>query len=209
MFTISSDKNLPKNSCMDIIEKTLQSEKFFQKKDLPVLEQIVGLLFSKKLKKKEILLKEGQICKELFYVKKGLLRVYLIIDGKEVNTWFVKEGDFITSIGSFHNQTPSEHYIDALEDSEIITIKKSTLEFITKNNHKAALFVMNELILKLCNYQEITCALRFMNAETRYHYLSNKNKEVFSRLSQKHISSFIGVDVAYLSKVIKNQALGK
>jgi hypothetical protein len=48
-----------------------------------------------------------------------------------------------------------------------------------------------------------------MNAETRYHYLSNKNKEVFSRLSQKHISSFIGVDVAYLSKVIKNQALGK
>jgi CRP-like cAMP-binding protein len=183
---------------MDIIEKTLQSEKFFQKKDLPVLEQIVGLLFSKKLKKKEILLKEGQICKELFYVKKGLLRVYLIIDGKEVNTWFVKEGDFITSIGSFHNQTPSEHYIDALEDSEIITIKKSTLEFITKNNHKAALFVMNELIIKLCNYQE-----------TRYHYLSNKNKEVFSRLSQKHISSFIGVDVAYLSKVIKNQALGK
>ena len=53
MFTISSDKNLPKNSCMDIIEKTLQSEKFFQKKDLPVLEQIVGLLFSKKLKKKD------------------------------------------------------------------------------------------------------------------------------------------------------------
>lgn len=194
---------------MDIIEKTLQSEKFFQHKDLPVLEQIVGLLFKKKVRKKEIILREGQICKDIFYVKKGLLRVYLIIDGKEVNTWFVKEGDFITSIGSFHNGTPSEHYIDAIEDSEVVTIKKSSLEFITKNYHKAALFAMNELIIKLCTYQEIACALRFMNAETRYNFLYDKNRAIFSRLSQKHISSFIGVDVAYLSKVKKNQSLDK
>ena len=194
---------------MDIIEKSLQSEKFFQKKDLPILEKIAALLFSKKFKKKEIILREGQVCKEIFYVKKGLLRVYLINDGKEVNTWFVKEGDFITSISSFHYQLPSDHYIDAIEDSEIISIKKSTLEFIVRNNHKAALFAMNELFNKLCEYQEQASALRFMNAENRYSYLYNKNKEVLSRLSQKHISSFIGVDVAYLSKVIKNQSLDK
>lgn len=194
---------------MDIIEKSLQSEKFFQKKDLPILEKIAALLFSKKFKKKEIILREGQVCKEIFYVKKGLLRVYLINDGKEVNTWFVKEGDFITSISSFHYQLPSDHYIDAIEDSEIISIKKSTLEFIVRNNHKAALFAMNELFNKLCDYQEQASALRFMNAENRYSYLYNKNKEVLSRLSQKHISSFIGVDVAYLSKVIKNQSLDK
>ena len=194
---------------MDIIEKSLQSEKFFQKKDLPILEKIAALLFSKKFKKKEIILREGQVCKEIFYVKKGLLRVYLINDGKEVNTWFVKEGDFITSISSFHYQLPSDHYIDAIEDSDIISIKKSTLEFIVRNNHKAALFAMNELFNKLCEYQEQASALRFMNAENRYSYLYNKNKEVLSRLSQKHISSFIGVDVAYLSKVIKNQSLDK
>lgn len=194
---------------MDIIEKSLQSEKFFQKKDLPILEKIAALLFSKKFKKKEIILREGQVCKEIFYVKKGLLRVYLINDGKEVNTWFVKEGDFITSISSFHYQLPSDHYIDAIEDSEIISIKKSTLEFIVRNNHKAALFAMNELFNKLCDYQEQASALRFMNAENRYSYLYNKNKEVLSRLSQKHISSFIGVDVAYLSKVIKNQSIDK
>lgn len=68
---------------------------------------------------------------------------------------------------------------------------------------------MNELIIKLCTYQEIACALRFMNAETRYNFLYDKNRAIFSRLSQKHISSFIGVDVAYLSKVIKNQSLDK
>jgi CRP-like cAMP-binding protein len=59
-------------------------------------------MFTKKVNKKDYLLKEGEICKDIFYVQKGLLRVYIINDGKEVNTWFVKEGDFITSISSFH-----------------------------------------------------------------------------------------------------------
>jgi len=159
-------------------------------------------MFTKKVKKKEYLLKEGEICKEIFYVQKGLLRVYIINDGKEDNTWFVKEGDFITSISSFHKQQPSEHYIDALEDCEIISIKKSTLDFIMKNNHKAALFANNELFNKLCDYQEQASALRFMSAENRYSYLFEQQASIFNRLSQKHLASYLGVDTTYLSKII-------
>lgn len=188
---------------MNIIEKSLESGMFFQKKDLHIIEKLVSLMFTKKIKKKEYLLKEGDICKEIFYVQKGLVRVYIINEGKEVNTWFVKEGDFITSISSFHKQRPSDHYIDALEDCEIISIKKSTLDFIMKNNHKAALFANNELLNKLCDYQEQASALRFMSAENRYSYLFDKQAALFSRLSQKHLASFLGVDTTYLSKIIK------
>jgi CRP-like cAMP-binding protein len=187
---------------MNIIEKSLESGVFFQAKDRTIVEKLVGLMFTKKVNKKDYLLKEGEICKEIFYVQKGLLRVYIINDGKEVNTWFVKEGDFITSISSFHKQKPSEHYIDALEDCEIISIKKNTLDFIMKNNHKAALFTNNELFNKLCDYQEQASALRFMSAENRYTYLVEKQAEVFNRLSQKHLASFLGVDTTYLSKII-------
>lgn len=188
---------------MNIIEKSLESGMFFQKKDLHIIEKLVSLMFTKKIKKKEYLLKEGDICKEIFYVQKGLVRVYIINEGKEVNTWFVKEGDFITSISSFHKQRPSDHYIDALEDCEIISIKKSTLDFIMKNNHKAALFANNELLNKLCDYQEQASALRFMSAENRYSYLFDKQAALFSRLSQKHLASFLGVDTTYLSKIIR------
>jgi CRP-like cAMP-binding protein len=162
-------------------------------------------MFVKKFKKKEYLLKEGEICKEIFYVQKGLLRVYIINEGKEINTWFVKEGEFITSISSYHKQIPSEHYIDALEDCEIISIKKTTLDFIMKNNHKAALFANNELFNKLCDYQEQASALRFMSAENRYSYLFEKQAAIFSRLSQKHLASFLGVDTTYLSKIISKE----
>jgi CRP/FNR family transcriptional regulator, anaerobic regulatory protein len=187
---------------MNIIEKSLESGLFFQAKDRTIVEKLVGLMFTKKVNKKDYLLKEGEICKEIFYVQKGLLRVYIINDGKEVNTWFVREGDFITSISSFHKQKPSEHYIDALEDCEIISIKKTTLDFIMKNNHKAALFANNELFNKLCDYQEQASALRFMSAENRYTYLVEKQTEIFNRLSQKHLASYLGVDTTYLSKII-------
>jgi CRP-like cAMP-binding protein len=187
---------------MNIIEKSLESGLFFQAKDRTIVEKLVGLMFTKKVNKKDYLLKEGEICKDIFYVQKGLLRVYIINDGKEVNTWFVKEGDFITSISSFHKQKPSEHYIDALEDCEIISIKKATLDFIMKNNHKAALFANNELFNKLCDYQEQASALRFMSAENRYTYLVEKQTEIFNRLSQKHLASYLGVDTTYLSKII-------
>jgi CRP-like cAMP-binding protein len=187
---------------MNIIEKSLESGLFFQAKDRTIVEKLVGLMLTKKVKKKEFLLKQGEICKEVFYIQKGLLRVYIINEGKEVNTWFVKEGDFITSISSFHKQKPSEHYIDALEDCEIISIKKATLDFIMKNNHKAALFANNELFNKLCDYQEQASALRFMSAENRYTYLVEKQTEIFNRLSQKHLASYLGVDTTYLSKII-------
>ncbi len=190
---------------MNIIEKVLESGISFHKKERHIVEKLVSLMFTKKYKKKEYLLKEGDICKEIFYVQKGLLRVYIINDGKEVNTWFVKEGDFITSISSYHKQRPSEHYIDALEDCEIITIKKATLDFIMKNNHKAALFANNELFNKLCDYQEQASALRFMSAENRYSYLFEKQAAIFSRLSQKHLASFLGVDTTYLSKIISKE----
>jgi CRP-like cAMP-binding protein len=190
---------------MNIIEKVLESGVSFQKKERHVVEKLVSLMFVKKFKKKEYLLKEGEICKEIFYVQKGLLRVYIINEGKEINTWFVKEGEFITSISSYHKQIPSEHYIDALEDCEIISIKKTTLDFIMKNNHKAALFANNELFNKLCDYQEQASALRFMSAENRYSYLFEKQVAIFSRLSQKHLASFLGVDTTYLSKIISKE----
>ena len=186
---------------MNIIDKCLKSGMFFQQKERHIVEKLVSLLFTKKYKKKECLLREGEVCKEIFYVQKGLLRVYIINEGKEVNTWFVKEGDFITSVSSYHRQKPSEHFIDALEDCEIISIKKSTLVFIMKNNHKAALFATNELFNKLCEYQEQASALRFMNAENRFNYLYEKQADVFNRLSQKQLASFLGVDTTYLSKI--------
>lgn len=189
---------------MNIIKKVLTTGNFFANKDLPLLEQLTSLLFVKKLKKKEILLNEGKVNTKMYYVQKGLLRVYVIDEGKEINTWFVKEGEFINSIPSFYYEIPSDEYIEAIEDCEIVEIKKSTYEWMLKNNLKLALFAIDQLYIYLCEYHDQCKSLRFMNAEKKYEFLLKKKPDILNRLSQKHIASFLGIETTYLSKIIAN-----
>ena len=189
---------------MNIIKKVLTTGNFFANKDLPLLEQLATFLFVKKVKKKEILLREGSINNKIYYVQKGLLRVYVIHDGKEINTWFVKEGEFINSVTSYYYEIPSDEYIEAIEDCEILEIKKSTYELMLRNNLKLALFAMDQMYIYLCEYHDQCQSLRFMNAEKKYEFLLNKKPDIVNRLSQKHIASFLGIETTYLSKIISN-----
>src|SRR5258706_11882375 len=70
----------------------------------------------KKIKKKEVLLSEGTICRYIWFINKGLARDYFYRDGIEVTAGFFKEGNFITNYESFISQKPSKGYIDALEN---------------------------------------------------------------------------------------------
>ncbi len=189
---------------MNIIKKILTSGNFFAAKDLPLLEQLATFLFVKKIKKKEILLKEGQINDKIYYVQKGLLRVYIIHEGKEINTWFVKEGEFINSVTSFYYETPSEEYIEAIEDCEVLEIKKTTYNMLLKNNLKLALFVIDQLYVNLCEYHDQCQSLRFLTAEKKYEFLLTKRTDILNRLSQKHTASFLGIETTYLSKIISS-----
>jgi CRP-like cAMP-binding protein len=190
---------------MNIIEKALQGNKFFGKKDLFLVEKLASFLFTKKIKKKELLLREGEVNDRMFYVQKGLLRVYFINDdGKEINTWFVKEGEFVYACHSFHFQIPSEEYIEAIEDSEIMSIKKETWLMLLRNNHKLALFTVHELMANIAEFATQASVLRLMTGEKKYEYLKTHKSDILERISQKHLASYLGVDITYLSKIINN-----
>jgi CRP/FNR family transcriptional regulator, anaerobic regulatory protein len=189
---------------MNIIEKALQGNRFFTKKDLFLVEKLAAFLFSKKIQKKELLLREGQVNDRMFYVQKGLLRVYYIHDGKEVNTWFVKEGEFVYACHSFHYEIPSEEYIEAMEDSVIMSIKKETWLMLLRNNHKLALFTVYEMMSNIAEFAAQSNMLRMMTGEEKYAYLKTQKKDIIDRISQKHLASYLGVDTTYLSKIINN-----
>ncbi len=180
-----------------------QDPKFvYNETDFSFIQKFAQFLFSKKYKRKEFLLKVGEVNDRIFYVKKGLLRVFMIHEGKEINTWFVKENEFISSVTSYYNGIPSEEFIQALEDCEIVSFKKSTYEMVLKHNHKLALFAIKQLYIKLCEYSDQCQYLRILSADKKYEFLKNKKPEVLERLSQKHIASFLGIETTYLSKII-------
>lgn len=187
---------------MNIINRVIGLEKFFKKKDIPLLEQLATLPFTKKIKKGDHILHAGDVNRHIFYVQSGLFRVYLLNDDKEVNIWFVKEGEFITSVKSFHKEEPTFEYIQALEDSVVLSIRKDVAFTVLKNNHKFALFAVDELFNNLCEYSDQCDMLRYMTSEKRYLFLKERKPEILERLSQKHLASYIGVDSTYLSKIV-------
>ena len=116
----------------------------------------------------------------------------------------MKEDEFISSVNSYYYGMPSKEFIQTIEDCEIITVKKSTYDMVLKHNHKLALFAINELYIKLCEYSDQCQSLRILSAEKKYEFLKTNKPEILERLSQKHIASFLGIETTYLSKIISS-----
>src|SRR5437868_3676657 len=80
-----------------------------------LIEYLARNLKTKNLRKKDFLLKKGHISRDIYFINKGLLRCFYIIDDKEVSSWFMKEGDIIVSVESFFRQIQSYEFIQALD----------------------------------------------------------------------------------------------
>ena len=64
-------------------------------------------LQTRKIKNKDIILCEGQVCKELGFINNGVFRMYYLSDGNEINTHFSFENEFVVNYDSFLQETPS------------------------------------------------------------------------------------------------------
>lgn len=108
----------------DFFEKYLP----LQKEEKSKIETYFRL---KKVKRKEMLLKEGSVCKEYAFVISGCFRMFGVDDrGYEHNIQFVAENDWIADISSFYTEKPSQLNIVALEASEVLEIKQQDLYFL-------------------------------------------------------------------------------
>ena len=83
---------------------------------------IASLWKGKTYKKGDLFLAEGQVCRQVGFITKGLIRYYINHNGEDKTYAFAKEGDFICNYESFIPQTPSQKNIQALEDCEILQI---------------------------------------------------------------------------------------
>src|SRR5690606_17780934 len=79
-------------------------------------------------KAKEYFLTEGKICREIGFVNRGCFRTFYLVEGKEINTHFAFENEFVTDYDSFLQSKPSRYFIQALEDAEIVTFNLSALQ---------------------------------------------------------------------------------
>lgn len=167
------------------------------------------LFLPKKLRKKQYLLQEGDICKYTSFVEKGILRTFSTDEkGNDHILQFSQEGWWVADLYSFLTNEPSAFNIEALEDSELLLITKPSwdllLEKIPAFERYFRILVQNNLIAT----QRRLMGSLSETAEEKYLKLINAVPDCFQRVPQHMVASYLGITRETLSR-IRGQLAGK
>jgi CRP-like cAMP-binding protein len=172
-------------------------------------EAFCNLFQQKQIKKKGFLLSAGEVCKFEGFVTKGIFRVYHIDkDGAEQVLYFAIENWWVTDIDSFTNERPSQLFIEALEDSEVLLISKKDKEFAYTNLPK-----IEKLFRVMTQKTHVALQRRMIDnlskpADQRYLDFIEKYPQFYQRLSNLQIAAYLGISHEFLSK-IRNKIANK
>ena len=159
------------------------------------------LFIPKKLKKKRILIEEGEICKYTVFVEKGLLRSFKANDkGNEYILQFALSGWWTADLYSFLTNEPSPYKIEALEDSELLLITKPSWDLLLKKvpafERYFRVLIQNNLI----NTQRRLMSSFTETAEEKYLKLLKEFPDILQRVPQHMIASYLGITRETLSR---------
>ena len=167
---------------------------------------IASIIKFQELEKDEILLRNGQIAKNIHFVCKGALRAYVTdYDGNIYNKNIFLETDFAGSTVSYLQSTPSNFTLQALENTILISLNyKKYRQFIDDNidlkNFYIAYLENNWVIEK--EKREVSLVME--NATDRYLKLLSKYSNIDQRIQQLHLASHLGITPTQLSRIRKD-----
>lgn len=174
------------------IQLTAEEENYF-----------VSLLHFKKVKKKQFIFQDGDIYSSSIFVSKGLLRLYSIDkNGFEHILQFAPPGWWMGDMHSFLKQQPGTLSVDAIEDSEIILLQKSSTEQLYNNVPKFERFFRILAENAIATYQHRLISNLSLPAAERYNTFCQLYPSLIQSLSQKYVASYIGVTPEFLSKIL-------
>ncbi len=165
-------------------------------------EYIFGHFHHIKKRKHQYIVQEGEVVSKEFWVIKGCLKSYFFDhNGKEHILQFGLENWWITDYESFVKRTPSNIFIDCLEDCELLYITHDDREKLTTQLHK-----MERFWAKKSKYGRIALQNRILSllknsAKERYDLLLAQYPQLFQRVPKKLIAAYLGVSRETLSRL--------
>lgn len=181
------------------IDKYLSKNTFISEGEFELLH---SYLRKRILRKRGFLLSQGEICNFEAYIVKGCLKKYYIDEkGDEVILQFAVEDWWISDIGSFSEQKPSNLFIEALEDTELLLI-----DYANKEKLFAEIPGLERVFRVMIQKAYSVLENRFyssiaQSAEDRYLDFVKRYPAIVQRVSQTQIASYLGITPESLSRI--------
>ncbi|PCI34180.1 MAG: cyclic nucleotide-binding protein [Flavobacteriaceae bacterium] len=183
---------------MDTLLKNIKAYISLNEAELLALETAVE---KKIYRKNEIIFTEGTISTDIYFMTQGCVRLYYNVDGKDKTAFFYTEGQFICAGESYTYNIPAIENYQAVEETELFVFTKKNIESLLMKVPKfeviARIATENELI----TCQKVIASFVTRSAEQRYVDLLKTQGDLFQRVPQQYIASFLGVSPETLSRI--------
>jgi len=165
-------------------------------------EKIIGFFRPLKVNRNKYLLCEGEMCNALYYVQQGSIRTFFIDEeGMEKTSSVIVENNFGTAWTSFISRQPSLQFIEAAENTELLTITYKEFHRKINADNFWKEFYLKCLELAYLNQSRKIEALMTLDAKQRYQKLLKGNPGLIQKLSNKTLASFLDMREETLSRV--------
>lgn len=166
-------------------------------------QQLRNKITTRELSKGYLLEKAGKVCHHYYYIQKGCVRTFSYLDDKEITIRFSFENELTTSFISFISGFPAVVSLELLEDSLIWQMSKSDLETLYKEIPKLESMAKNIFQYFIKKNHEENELLRFLPAKERLEHLLKHSPNIFERVPQIYIASYLGITPETLSRIRK------
>jgi CRP-like cAMP-binding protein len=166
----------------------------------------VGIYLQKNIyccavKKGDFLVKAGEVCDSIYFIRKGVLRGFITEDDKDITTWLTIENEVVATITGFLLQKPTMENIQAIEDCELLAIRWEDLDRLYIK-YPSFNIVGRKLTEQYYMYAENRAYItRLHDAEKKYEILMQLYAHLLNRIPLKYIASFLGITIETLSRV--------
>jgi len=154
---------------------------------------------------KTVFLEKGKVTDRIALIQSGLMRSFFYNDNADdITTHFFREGNVVISMKSFNLQVPSEEYIVAMEQCDLLVATYDDMNALAERIPAWKKIISTVDQQKFNQQMKRSIQLQTLTAAERYQLFMEKHPDILRRVALKHVASYLGIDIATLSRIRRN-----